>query len=111
MLHAACLIALLLTAQEPARPVEVRVPVSETGEIDAAEVVARLAERAAVEGEKPRGSLRLSIAGLAGALTRRLLNEPLGPDVTIKLTPAELVVRVDPDALEPARLPRFRERL
>ena len=81
------------------------------GEVDVAEVVARLAERAGVEVARPDGALNLPIGGLAGSLTRTLLEESLGPDVAWTFGDKELVAEVRPEALRAEGLPRFKARL
>src|SRR5437867_2601804 len=111
MLRGACLISLIAISQAASSAIEVRIPVNTAGEVDAAEIVARLAERAGVEVERPSGVLKLPVNGLAGALTRTLLNETLGPEVTIRTAPGEMLVAIEPEALDTARLSRFRDRL
>ena len=100
---------LVATAQGPADPV--RVPLNEAGELDAAEVVARLATRSGVAVARPEGLLLLPTAGLAGSLTRNLLAECLGPDVALRFDADALVGEIRPEALAPECLPRFRARL
>jgi pimeloyl-ACP methyl ester carboxylesterase len=104
------LIALGLVAAGPGGT-SVRVPIDGAGEVDVAEVVARLAARAGVAVERPPAALRLPIKGLAGALTRTLLTDTLGPDVSLAVRAGELILDLDPEALEPGRRPRLARRI
>ncbi|HEX8204178.1 MAG TPA: alpha/beta fold hydrolase [Isosphaeraceae bacterium] len=78
-------------------PARVRVPLSEAGEVDVGEVIARVAERAGVAIERPPGALPLPMTGLAGTLTRTLLARALGPDVDLTVGPRELVITLPAD--------------
>ncbi|HWE39363.1 MAG TPA: alpha/beta fold hydrolase [Isosphaeraceae bacterium] len=87
-----------------AGPVTARVPIGASGEIDAAEVVARLATEAGLDVARPTESLRLPARGVAGGLARTILGESLGPDVTLEFGAKELVVTWkggDPSRLRP----------
>src|SRR5690242_20381799 len=72
----------------------VRIPIDEGGEIDVAELVARLAEEAGLDMKRPATSLRLPIRGVGGSLARTLLADSLGPDATLEVGPRALVVRL-----------------
>jgi len=89
----------------------VRIPIGEGDELDVAEVVVRLSERAGLDVARPEGQLSLPVDGLAGTLTRTLLSDSLGDDVALTFRPAEVVAEIAPEALTPARLPKLRARL
>jgi pimeloyl-ACP methyl ester carboxylesterase len=73
----------------------VEVPTSKNGEVQVAEIVVRLALASGVSLKRPAADLTLSTQGLARALTKTLLCESLGPEVTITFRPATMVVTVD----------------
>lgn len=92
-------IVCLAAGPQGSEAVTVRVPLSETGEVDVVEVIARLAEQTGMAIEPPAGALPLPMTGLAGALTRTLLTETLGPDVVVSLQPRELLINLPADRL------------
>lgn len=96
-------------AEEPGRVV--RIPIGEGGELDVTEVVARLADRAGIEVQRPTGRVTLPMEGLAGSLTRTLLADSLGEDVALTYQAAEVLAEIAPEALTAERLPRLRVRL
>ena len=106
-----CLLLLVMLAPGPSDGGPVRLAVGVSGEIDVAEVVARLAERAGVEVRRPEGALTLPVGGLAGSLTRTLLEESLGQDVAWTFGDREVVAAIRPEALRPEGLPGFKARL
>jgi pimeloyl-ACP methyl ester carboxylesterase len=73
----------------------VEVPTGKNGEVQVAEIVVRLALASGVSLKRPAADLTLSTQGLARALTKTLLCESLGPEVTITFRPATMVVTVD----------------
>src|SRR4051812_38894145 len=79
-------------APESQVPQPVRIPLTASGEIDLGEVVARLSVATGQSVARPPGPITLPINGPAGLLTRRLVSETLGPDVTITLQGGELVI-------------------
>jgi pimeloyl-ACP methyl ester carboxylesterase len=90
---------------------EVRLPVGESGQVDATRLVASWAEKLGLELGPLGEPVRLPVQGLAGALSRTLLAETLGPDFAIEVGPRELVVSLDPAAMTPERLPALRARV
>lgn len=99
MLFKLCLLSVAAIALGRSVGEPVRVPVSEAGEVDVGEVVARLAERAGLTIARPEETLTLPARGLAGSLTRTLLAESLGPDVALTFGDRELIARIDAGAL------------
>ena len=79
----------------------VEVPIGESGDVQVAEIVARLAQASGVSIDRPPASLTLSTKGLSGALTKALLAEALGPDVEIAFRPGAMVLQVDERLLDP----------
>ncbi len=96
------------TAIEPG---EVRIPLGESGDLDAADLVNRLANHAGLNFPKPEIPFPLPTNGVGGTLTRTLLTESIGPDVTLRFEPNALIAQIRPDALSPEGLPAFRDRL
>ncbi|MEO6809245.1 MAG: alpha/beta fold hydrolase [Isosphaeraceae bacterium] len=92
--------ALLFAAQGPVEPVRVEIPINAAGEVDLAEVVTRLASKAGVKIARPPTTLRLPVHGLAGALTRTLLEESLGSGVKLRIAPSVLIVSLRPEHLD-----------
>jgi pimeloyl-ACP methyl ester carboxylesterase len=89
----------------------VRVPISETSEIDIAEVVTRLAGATKLAVDRPPSALRLPIGGLSGALTFDLLTKSLGPDVKLGITGRELNITLPASLLAAEGRPLFERRL
>jgi pimeloyl-ACP methyl ester carboxylesterase len=73
----------------------VEIPVGKNGEVQVAEIVTRLARASGAALERPVADLTLSTQGLARALTKTLLSESLGPEVTISFRPGQMVMTVD----------------
>lgn len=92
---------MLVAVQGPGEPMRVEIPINAAGEVDLAKVVTRLAARAGVEVARPPTSLRLPVHGLAGALTRTLLEESLGPGLELTIGTDALVVSFSMDRLDP----------
>src|SRR5262245_11402910 len=101
----------LLLAPEPEQVTAVRIPLTESREVDVAEVVARLAEHAGLRMAREPDSVRLSFNGLAAALSRQILSESLGPEVRLSLQPRELVVMLNPGPLDADRRAELARRL
>jgi len=95
----------------PADGGPVRIAANAAGEIDVADLVARLAERAGVDVARPAGTLTLPIGGLGGSLARTLLEASLGPDVALTFGDRELVAEVQPEALRAEGTRAFKARL
>lgn len=91
-------ISTAFTGPAPASAVEVRVPVSERGELDVSELVGRLSEATREPVERP-AKTALPAVGVAGGLTTQWLLRTLGPGVTIIHTAGQWVFRIDPDLL------------
>jgi pimeloyl-ACP methyl ester carboxylesterase len=98
-------------APESQVPQPVRIPLTASGEIDLGEVVARLSVATGQSVARPPGPITLPINGPAGLLTRRLVSETLGPDVTITLQGGELVIDLDPRLLDPGRVGAWQRHL
>jgi pimeloyl-ACP methyl ester carboxylesterase len=73
----------------------VEVPIGQSGDVQVAEIVSRLAQASGVTLERPAASLTLSTQGLARALTKTLLEESLGPEVAIRFQPGAMVLTID----------------
>jgi pimeloyl-ACP methyl ester carboxylesterase len=91
----------LAAASSATDPASVHIPISEAGEVDVGEVIARVAEGAGLAVERPSGALPLPMTGLAGTLTRTLLTRALGPDIALTVEPHELVVTLPDVRLAP----------
>ena len=81
----------------------IEIPIGKTGEIQVSEIVSRLAKASGVAFDLPAAGLTLSTQGFAGALTRTLLSEALGPEVTISFRPGAMVIAIDERILAAAR--------
>ncbi len=93
-----CLWIALLVGTTSANAVErrtIEIPIGKTGEIQVSEIVSRLAKASGVGLELPQAGLMLSTQGFAGALTRTLLAEALGPEVTISFRPGAMIIVID----------------
>jgi pimeloyl-ACP methyl ester carboxylesterase len=106
-------IALLVSATplraQTAQSVEV--PIGKSGEVHVGEIVARLARASGARIEQPATDLTLSTQGLARSLTRTLLAESLGPEVTIAFRPGAMVMTVDGNVLAPEHRAEWMRRL
>ncbi len=89
----------------------VEVPIGQAGEVQVADIVARLAQASGVALKRPVASLSLSTRGLARALTRTLLTETLGAEVAIAFQPDRMVLTIDDRILAPARRAEWLGRL
>ena len=102
----------LATGSAPqGQPVSVRIELNAASEVDVAEVVDRLARAGALPIDRPRAPLTLPLEGLAAPLTRALLAETLGPDVSLEVRPRELIITLAPRLFEPARRADWERRL
>ncbi|MFO0953477.1 MAG: alpha/beta fold hydrolase [Isosphaeraceae bacterium] len=98
-------IALLLLSPAPLAadsPVRVEVPVSKEGEVELNELVDRLAAATGLKVERPPGVVKLPVVGLAGSLSRTMLNSTLGPGAEVQVGRKSLVVTVAPERLAPS---------
>src|SRR5205823_1239939 len=89
----------------------VEVPIGQAGDVQVAEIVARLAQASGVPFERPAASLTLSTQGLSRGLTKTLLEESLGPEVEIQFRPGAMVLTVDDQILAPGRRADWLRRL
>ncbi len=89
----------------------VEVPIGVSGDVQVAEIVARLARASGVPVDRPPAGLTLSTKGLSRALTRALLAEALGPEVEIAFQPGAMILTVDDRILAPARQAEWIKRL
>jgi pimeloyl-ACP methyl ester carboxylesterase len=100
-----------LLATQPAISQEIRIPLTAAREVDLGAVVERLAGATGRAVARPAGRVELPVVGPAGALTRRLLAETLGPEATVDWRGDALVVTLDPAVLAPERLAEWQRRL
>ncbi len=108
----ACLALVVLSG--PVRAMAARtveIPIGETGDVQVAEIVARLARASGLSIDRPPASLTLSTRGLSRSLTRALLAEALGPEVEIAFRPGAMVLKVDERILASARQAEWLGRL
>ena len=105
------ILAAMLEFSAGADPIEIRVPLGASNDIDVAELVARLSDATGLTVARPSGELRLPIVGLAGGLTRTMLTDSLGPDATLSVGPRALVITLDPRLRQSESLPRWEGRV
>ena len=102
----ACIVLLVFTGSANAMSARsVEVPIGQAGDVQVAEIVARLARASGVPIDRPPAGLTLSTQGLSRALTRALLAEALGPEVEITFRPGAMVLNIDDRILAPGRRP------
>jgi pimeloyl-ACP methyl ester carboxylesterase len=104
----------LLTCSGPIRAQveqKVEVPIGKAGEVQVSEIVARLAQAGGTSIERPAADFTLSTQGLARAMTKTLLKESLGPEVTIAFKERAMVMTVDGRILAPERRLEWLRRL
>ena len=89
----------------------VEIPTGKSGEVHVADIVVRLGQASGVSLKRPAPDLTLSTQGLARALTKTLLSETLGPEVTITFRPATMVMTVDERILTVDRREEWLRRL
>ncbi len=89
----------------------VEIPTGTTGEVQVTEIVSRLAKASGVAFELPAAGMILATQGLAGPLTRTLLSEALGPEVTIAFRPGVMAISIDERLLAAARRDEWLARL
>jgi len=107
---------LCLFASDPpdpatAEPIRIVVPTTASSEVDLAEFVVRAAKATGLEIDRPPGNLKLSLNGLAGTLSRKMLEATLGDDVKINVEPKALVILVDRALTTPGRRPEWARRI
>ena len=101
---------------EPPEPtsddlIQIVVPLSKTGELDLAEFVARIANATGLDLQRPPGDLTLTLNGLAGTLSRKMLAATLGDDVKIRVDGQSLVIEVDRQLASDVRRPEWTRRI
>jgi pimeloyl-ACP methyl ester carboxylesterase len=89
----------------------VEVPIEKSGEVDVGEIIARLAAASGVEFTRPAARFTLSTQGFARSLTKVLLSESLGPEVSVTFRPAAVVMSFDESLLAPERRDEWLRRL
>jgi pimeloyl-ACP methyl ester carboxylesterase len=89
----------------------VEVPLGKNGEVQVGEVVSRLAHASGVPFERLPGDLTLPTQGLARGLTKTLLAETLGPEVSITFGRGVMVMAVDERILAPDKRGEWQRRL
>lgn len=92
-------------------PIRIAAPLSGSGELDLAELVVRLAEATGLDLGQPPGDLKLSLDGLAGTLSRKMLSATLGDDVKISVEDHTLVLLVNRALATPGRRPEWARRI
>ncbi len=103
---------LVLSRSAPARDkLTIEIPTGTTGEVQVTEIVSRLAKASGVAIELPAAGMTLATQGLAGPLTRTLLSEALGPEVTIAFRPGVMAISIDEHLLAVARRDEWLARL
>jgi len=85
-------------------PLDVRVPLSEGGEVNLGSVVTAVALEAGLPTVVAAESKPLPLTGVSGALTRTMLKESLGPDFTIDVTAGTLRLRLPAGCMTPDAL-------
>ena len=86
---------MLVCSAQGAATRTVEVPISKTGEVQVAEILARLTEASGVALDRPGADLSLSTQGLAGPLTKALLVDSLGPEVAISFQRGAMIMTID----------------
>jgi pimeloyl-ACP methyl ester carboxylesterase len=110
-LYLTTVLGMALATPEPAKPQDVRIPITAGREIDLTVLIARLAEATGLAATRSGVPVTVPITGPAGALSLRLLGEMLAPDATLEVQGQELVARVDPAVVARERLPAWHGRL
>ncbi|AGA29956.1 lysophospholipase [Singulisphaera acidiphila DSM 18658] len=90
-------------------PIEIRIPLVNSREIDVGELAARISALTGVRIKPPVGKLLLPVAGVGGSLSRTTLGAILGDDARLEVDQGVLVVNVDRRVLDPDRLPGWTE--
>lgn len=92
-------------------PIVVEIHRDASGDVDAAEIVARLAEASRLTVPRPTGRLALKLDGVSGALSKTLLTNKLGADVTIRINPKTVAITVPASRLAPERIDAWQRNL
>jgi pimeloyl-ACP methyl ester carboxylesterase len=89
----------------------VLVPIGESGQVQVADIVSRLATATGVAHDRAGADVSVSTRGLARGLTRALLADALGPEVGIEFGPRSIVFSIDERILVPERRAEWAQRL
>jgi pimeloyl-ACP methyl ester carboxylesterase len=108
--HALALLTMIGT-MNPSFERRIEIPLDPSGGLPVAEVVGALGHASGVAIDRPAVSLSLPTRGLGGSLTRTLLGECLGPDVSLVFRPGVVVLVVAEEALGATRRADWKRRL
>lgn len=104
-------VAMLGAGDDARRPIEVRLAIDDSREIEVGELVARVASATGVTLARPAGELRLPVVGVGGSLSRATLAEILGADAQIEARGGNLIVSVDRRVLDADKKAAWKARL
>ncbi|SIN93064.1 Serine aminopeptidase, S33 [Singulisphaera sp. GP187] len=85
-------------------PIEIRIPLANSRELDVGVLVAKLSALTGVRVKPPVGKLFLPVAGVGGGLSRTTLATILGDDMRLEVDQGVLIVEVERRVLDPDRL-------
>jgi pimeloyl-ACP methyl ester carboxylesterase len=111
MIFRIALILLAVSGPGDVAPAVVQLPLNPKREAEMAELVSGLARATGVDIDRPKGSLKLPMAGLGGPLSKKLLAETLGPGVETGVEGNSLVVRIPASRLGPGAKADWQTRL
>ncbi|WP_406700405.1 alpha/beta fold hydrolase [Singulisphaera sp. Ch08] len=98
-----------ITMAADREPIEIRIPLAKSRELDVGELVAKISSLTGVRVRPPVGKLFLPVAGVGGSLSRTTLTAILGDDAQLEVDQGVLLVRLAPRVLDPDRLPGWTE--
>jgi pimeloyl-ACP methyl ester carboxylesterase len=104
------LVILSATSHDQAQR-SVEIPLGKAGEVEIGDIVSRLAAASGVVLDPPAAHMTLSTQGFARSLTKTLLAESLGPEVTIAFRPGAMILTVDERMLVRERRDEWLRRL
>ncbi len=90
---------------------EIRIPLNDRNEVAVADLIDTLAKTTAISITRPETTLRLPLVGLGGPITKTLLADTLGNDVTQRLDTKSLVLEIPNSRLAAASRPDWKTRL
>jgi pimeloyl-ACP methyl ester carboxylesterase len=105
------LFLLLIPGPGDLTPAVLHLPLNAKREAEMGDLVSSLARATGVEIERPKGSLKLPMAGLGGPLSKKLLADSLGPGVETGVEGDSLVVRIPATRLGPLAKAEWQTRL
>ena len=91
--------------------IRVSVPLSKANELDLADLVGRLSSATRLTVEPPPSGITLPVTGIAGTLSRKMLEATLGDDVRIAFQPSAVVFSLDRSLETPERRQEWAGRL